>query len=271
MPPRPRPASTPTPPVYLTSGALVSAALPLVPALEVAGEAGADGIELQADRIALALNPGELKRLPELLRAFPAPAVLRADQPLFRGGASERDLIYPALLQAHSFGCRLAVFPLGDVAAVGDDALEALRDTLARLGQDFPKLRIAAVNGEGAGGTDLARWGRFLQTAGSWPTPVGMSFDIGHWICSGADLAGAAHDLGGYVEYIRVAGATMQNGRCVARAIQPAAAALPALGELPPAAPRAVAFAVPAPDRALLAVRLREYIGIVRSGQFTLA
>jgi hypothetical protein len=270
MQPDIRSSQTREPPVYIASGALVSPALPLIPALEVALDSGADGFELQGGQIALAVTPDEVKRLPELLRAFRAPPILHAAHPLFQNGQPQRDLISPTLLQARTFGCRLIVFPLGDVARADEDALAALRDTLARLGHDFPSLRIAAMNGAQAAEAELGRWSRFLEAASSWPVTIGMTFDLAGWVCSGGDLATAARSLGRYVEYVRVAAAAVQSGRCVAQPIRPSDASLPALQEIPPGTPRALTFATAAPDRAYLIERLSEYIQMVRSGQLAL-
>lgn len=272
MEPRPFPADHPTsyvPPVYAAGDALASPRLPLLDALDVALDAGADGFEVTQDLLPLALTPDELPPLLELLARFVAPPVLKMREPLFRAGQPQTQLLEPALLQAQVYGCELVVWPLGELRKV-DDSVQPLESALAALGQRAPGVRFLVANDATPSQTDLATWNALFERAATWPRPLGMSFELGNWTCTGEDTVEAAQKLGRFVQFMRVAGATFQDGRCVAQPIRPSQTVFPALQSLPPRAPRAAAFPLAAPDRALLAVMLREELARLRSGRFTL-
>lgn len=276
MEPQSFPANHPpvyAPPIYVAGDALASPRLPLLEALNVALDAGADGFEIPQELLPLAMNPDELPPLQELLARFAAPPVLTMREPLFQRGQAQTQLLEPALLQAQSYGCGVVVWPLGELHMADgslDDALRGLGKALATLGQRAPGVRFLVANDATPSQTHLATWNTLFERTATWPQPLGMSFDVAHWTCTGEDAVEAAQMLGRFVQFVRVAGAIFQDGRCVVQPVRPSETVFPALRSLPPTAPRAVAFPLTAPDRALLTVMLREELARLRSGLFTL-
>ena len=260
----------PTAPVYVVARELITPDIRLPEVLEVALESGADGFELAQDQIAVIMNPDDAEDLLPLLARFAERPTLTVSRPLFVASSFQRELLLATLVQCHALGCALVAFPLGDVTSVTDEMLDVVQGIVTAAQERAPEVRITVMNDRRPDNSDVRLWRWLLERTSRWNAPVLMTLDLVGWVCAGGDITNAAHILGRYIAYLRVARAVSRNGGYVAKPPQPADDIYPALTHLPPHVPRALAFGIAESDRERLVVIMSEFLEAIRTGTFAL-
>lgn len=267
---------TTNPAIYVTANALMTGAVTLDGALQIAKEAGADGFELRRELLPLPLSPALEERIRAQLQQFSSPPAYSLPRSIFTDGSFERKPLLHALREARSFGCRLVKFSSigvnpaqasqhpGDLAGI----LAGLRELRALLESEAHGLVVTVENDQSAVSGDLHLWESFFEQARAMECPLRMTFDLGNWMCVGIDSIQAAHRLGQYVAYVHAKAVEQKAGQCISRPFRAAPAPHLAFASLPADAPRAIEFPLVGENHEAVSTTLRTYILWLRSGNF---
>ena len=180
--------STGDPAIYVTANALMTGAVTLDGALQIAKEAGADGFELRRELLPLPLPPALGAHIRLQLQQFSSPPAYSLPRSIFTDGSFEREPLLQALGEARSLGCRLVKFSsigVGPVQASqhpgGLAGIPAgLRELRALLESEANELVVTVENDQSAVSGDLQLWESFFEQARAVECPVGMTFDLGN-------------------------------------------------------------------------------------------
>jgi len=270
--------STTDPAIYVTANTLMTGAVTLDDALQIAKEAGADGFELRRELLPLPLPPALGEHIRLQLQQFSSPPVYSLPRSIFTDGSFEREPLLHGLGEARSFGCRLVKFSSigvdpaqasqhpGDLAGI----LAGLRELRALLESEANGLVVTVENDQSAVSGDLQLWESFFEQARAVECPIGMTFDLGNWTCVGSDPIQAAQRLSQYVAYVHAKAVERKDGQCISQPFRMASAPHPALAYFPPDAPRAIEFPLAGENHEAVSATLRTYILWLRSGNFVL-
>lgn len=102
--------STTDPAIYVTANALMTGAVTLDGAIQIAKEAGADGFELRPELLPLPLPPALGEHIRLQLQQFSSPPAYSLPRSIFTDGAFERKPLLQGLGEVRSLGCRLVKF-----------------------------------------------------------------------------------------------------------------------------------------------------------------
>lgn len=258
-----------TAPVYICANALPPDRMPLDAAIRLAGEAGADGFELRRELLPAELTTDSIGRIRAALATLPAPPFYSIPQPVFLHGCFEREPVTRALREARALGCRLVKFAPGDTLRPDDAALDALCATLAAALYTAPAGTLVSLeNDQTQVSADLDAWAHLFERAAGRHCALGMTYDLGNWDCLEMDAAWAARTLGRYVVYVHAKAVRRADDAWASVPFHQATTQHPALAYLPPFAPRAVEFPMPADGNDALSEQLRAYVTWLRSGTF---
>ena len=218
--------STTDPAIYVTANALMTGAVTLDGAIQIAKEAGADGFELRRELLPLPLPPalGEHIRL-HITAVFGHPQPTHSLAKIFTDGSFERKPLLQGLGEVRSLGCRLVKF-----SSIGVDPAQAsqhpgdlagiragLRELRALLESEAHGLVVTVENDQSAASSDLQLWESFFEQARAVQCPIGMTFDLGNWTCVGIDPIQAAQRLGQYVAYMHAKAVERKDGQCISQ------------------------------------------------------
>ncbi|HET9920094.1 MAG TPA: TIM barrel protein [Ktedonobacteraceae bacterium] len=259
-------------PIYITANTLMSDDVSLEAALHIAKEAGADGFELRRELLPAMMPDDRVSDLRTQLEMFPSPPIYSTPQPLFNKGHFDPEPVLQTLNEAYAFGCRMVKFSPGEIVPgiplAG--ALTAFQKLLSVWQANTPDIVVMVENDQSAASGELATWVRLFEQANEVGCPIGLTFDLGNWLCVGSDPLQAAQLLGNYVSYIHAKSVECKDGICISLPIQTASTPYPGLAYLPVAAPRAIEFPVKAANRAALITTVQSYLSWLRSGNFAL-
>lgn len=259
-------------PIYITANALMSSEVTLEAALQIAKEAGVDGFELRQELLPQTMPNDKVRDLRTQLELFPSPPVYSTPQPLFSKGHFDPEPVLQTLNGAYSFGCRMVKFSPGEIipGIPLAGALNAFQTLLSIWQDNTPNVVIMVENDQSAASGNLATWVNLFEQANEVGCPLGLTFDLGNWICVGSSPLQAAHLLGSFVAYIHAKSVECKDGTCISLPIHAADVQYPALAYLPAAVPRAIEFPITAANRTALITTVSIYISWLRSGNFAL-
>ena len=149
-------------------------------------------------------------------------------------------------------------------------ALNAFQTLLSVWQENTPDVVIMVENDQSAASSDLTKWVSLFEQAHEVGCPIGLTFDLGNWLCVGSNPLQAAQLLGSSVAYIHAKSVECKDEACISLPIHAASMQYPGLAYLPAAAPRAIEFPITAANRTALISTVQIYISWLRSGNFAL-
>jgi sugar phosphate isomerase/epimerase len=175
---------------------------------QLAGQAGADGIEVRGELLVDA--DAELRALADvaagLQRVYSSPEGLWTEAGVFDRAALERGLRAATVL-----GAPRLKMSIGGWSPRAVDSWAPLRGRLADTA-----VELVIENDQTAGAGTLRALTRFFEAAQSQGLALGMAFDIGNWHWTGECPLQAAAALSTHVRYVHCKGVQRQPHRWIA-------------------------------------------------------
>lgn len=128
------------------------------------------------------------------------------------GNLNEKHIIL-AIREATELGAKFVKFSLGEFNSLKNN-IKDLKQLLVKLDIKKNHLQITVENDQTRLGGNVQILNEFLKECLSNGVPIGMTFDIGNWKCTGEDAYGAALILSKYVVYIHCKHVEFKLNQC---------------------------------------------------------
>jgi sugar phosphate isomerase/epimerase len=207
----------------------------------LAGEAGADGVEVRGEL--LAGDPRELEAIAAasgpLHRVYSSPEGLWSD-----GGALDHEALARGIDAAAQLSAARLKMSIGGFRDASAASLRALRGQL-----EAASVELVIENDQTFAAGTVPALERFFAAAADQGLALGMTFDIGNWHWQGECPLEAAQTFGAHVRYVHCKGVQRERHRWVAVPLSDSAAPWRAvLRALPAGMPWAIEYPLASDD-----------------------